>query len=119
MAACYAFLLLVVPRTVQTVWFLPTLFALRIILFAPFLVDTFADAGAEVGASYHMLQVRRFNTCCLVLLSICGLSSLLVTMEHSSGPRKAFKSNYAARTLTEDLWLGCSSALVHWLTTTP
>lgn len=109
---CYATLLLVVPYTVHTSWFLPSLFALRTVLFAPFLVDKIADTGTVIPGRRHISDIRTFNICLLTLFSICGLCSLLVAREQSSGLPKASISNYAASALTDDMVLGLGSVVV-------
>lgn len=111
-AGCYATLLLVVPHTVRTSWFLPNLFALRILLFAPFWVDNVADGGMIMTARHRVSDIRRFNICLLILFSIYGLCSLLVTGKQCTELPKTPITNYAARALTHDMLLGLSGASV-------
>jgi len=109
---CYAILLLVVPYTVHTSWFLPSLFALRTLLFAPFLVDKTADTGTVIPLRQHTSDIRTLKMCLLMLFTFCGLCSLLVAREQSFVLPKASVPNYAASALTDDMVLGLSSATV-------
>lgn len=108
----YATVLLVIPHTVHTLWFLPTLFALRIMLFAPFMVDKFADTGPISDRHCHMSKIRRFNTWCLALFSIFGLCELFFAREQFSAACRPVRTNYAASALTEDMVLGLSSGMI-------
>jgi len=109
---CYVALLLVVPHTVRISWFLPNLFALRILVFAPFWVDNVADGGMVTTARHHVSDIWRFNTCLLILFSICGLCSLFVAGKQFTELPKAPTTNYAARALIHDKSLGLSGASV-------
>lgn len=114
--AGYAVLLLVMPHTVYTVWFLPTLFALRAMLFAPFFVDMYDDAGTVPQVRDQTLEVSKFNTRCLALFSMWGAYSLLFSGEQYPKPDEALETNYASSALTEDLVLGVGSGVLFALT---
>jgi len=109
-SVCYILLLRLVPYTVHTTWFLPTLFALRFMLFAPFLVDRVADNGLTTDDCCTRSTIQKFNMWSLVLFSVGGLYSLPLTKEQSSEQDIAFIPNYAASALTQDMVLGVASA---------
>lgn len=111
--ASYVALLFSIPKAVHTRWFFLNLFALRILLLAPFLIDYFAFKGSEAEQSKSNEGVRMTNKYCLLALALCGAFSIF------NGPRVTFTSsaklntNYAATALSTDLFIAVVSGLTY------
>lgn len=108
----YAVMFWIVPRIKSTPWFLPAIFVLRILLFAPFVVDHFAMDSTR-NRYLRLDQISQAHAIlgtglCVVfaLYQITAPSGTVLASRGSTG------SNYAAKALTDDVLLGILSGTV-------
>lgn len=113
---CYCVALYWIPATIRTAWFLPTLFALRILLLTPYIVDRLACQWQRSASARSRFTTMSFNYC-LVALSIVVLSSISVSEVRVSRrvPTTSSNTNYAAAALSNDVVLGLTSGLAIFL----
>lgn len=104
---CYVSVLFYVPRTIGTNLFFPTLFTMRALLFAPFLIDLSAYRASGVLGTFHTdLELRRTNVLSLTVLAIYGLFCLLRLEGQSLRTDTTNHNNYAAAALVNDMIIG-------------
>lgn len=108
----YITFLFSIPATLRTVWFFPNLFALRVLLAAPFVID-FIDFNSLRNHDDSFTNTSRVvNRWCSLLLILLGLLSVFT--DPSSLPRQRTETtkNFAVAALSDDMLIGISSAVI-------
>lgn len=109
----YVVLLFSISSSVHTRWFFPNLFALRMLLFAPFLIDHFAFRRSNTEQPRLSKGLHAINTYCLLALALCGAYSIFFDNKVILTTSTKSSVNYAAAALSNDLFIGIVSGLVY------
>lgn len=101
-----------IPTTIKTKWFFPTLFALRVLLLTPYLVDHLTLRQQKSARSPSEFTATSFNYF-LVALSTVALGSIGAPELKASRqiPTPSSNANYAAAALSNDMMIGFASGL--------
>lgn len=107
---CYILTLYWIPLTVNTGQFFLTLFALRILLLIPYVIDCLAYRLWQTSYRNPGFTTESFNKCLVAVLSIvvahAGVQSGLTFKVYEESGAASPKTNYAAAALSNDMVLG-------------
>ena len=110
--ACYVLLLYIMPATLLTNWFVFVLFTVRMLLFAPYLIDLVACVRRS-NESNNENQIWMINRWCLIALAAFGVLSVLKEPAVNQSYQEKPHMNYAAAALSNDLSIGIASGLLY------
>lgn len=107
----YLLLLYTVPYSVGGSLFIAHILLVRMLLFAPYLIDMYT-LNFQAAEQHSRLTTRQVIITCTYLLAAAGLGDTIFELGPLVKERAIEGNNYASAALSQDLWLGVVSAVV-------